>query len=88
MFHTGNYRLPSSECLMICCVLVGDVEHLYIPLEAQSGNRVSHPKLTINLHGGAKLTPGYMGNAATFNGNRQYMTLGDHPDDCMGNLER
>ena len=77
-----------TKIFLFCIVFSGDVEHFYIPLEVQNGNIVSHPKLRIVLYNGAVLQPGYAGNAASMSGYRQYFTLGDHKEDCMGNLGR
>ena len=45
-----------------------------------------HPSLDLRLFNGATLVEGRVGNGVRLNGLRQYVSLGDHPDSCMGNL--
>ena len=71
-----------------CCRHCNNITHLYIPLEDSQGKFVIHPTLKdIALELGASLKPARLGNGADFDGTGQYMTLGEFPNQCIGQLE-
>lgn len=51
-----------------------------------SGRMLAHAQLSIDLNGYPELVPGVVNNAIDLNGNNQYIDLGTHNDECMGNL--
>ena len=60
--------------------------HISFPMEIKRGNIIIHPDFNLVTHNGVVLVPGKIGNAASVEGNGEYITLGDQSDICMGNL--
>ncbi|XP_062614011.1 uncharacterized protein LOC134275752 isoform X2 [Saccostrea cucullata] len=69
-------------------ILRDNIQHETISLETVSGDLVIHPRLTITLVNGARLTNGRIGNGVSLEGFGQYLDLGNNGDKCMGNLKK
>ncbi|XP_056012893.1 uncharacterized protein LOC125678424 isoform X7 [Ostrea edulis] len=69
-------------------ILRDNIQHETISLETASGGVVLHPRLTITLANGARLTNGRIGRGVSLEGFGQYLDLGNNGDKCMGNLRK
>ena len=56
-------------------------------MEGLHENIVIHPDYTIHLTGNPQLVQGKIGKALQFSQQGQYASLGEHREDCLGNLD-
>lgn len=49
--------------------------------------RIPHRDLNITVFGNQTIVPGKINSAIQLDGKSQYIDLGDHSSDCLGNLE-
>ncbi|XP_052079469.1 uncharacterized protein LOC127717737 isoform X2 [Mytilus californianus] len=57
-----------------------------IPFESIDGTTVPHSRLTLTTFRNPILVQGRIGNGLSLSGRGQYLDLGEHPEECIGNL--
>jgi len=67
--------------------MTDNITHIVMPLEREHNGAIIYPDMTVRLYHGADVVRGKVGNGVSVDGDRQYMSLGDHGNDCFGNLE-
>lgn len=61
-------------------------DHIHLTMDDLRNNKLVHEFLDISAHGGPTLVGGKVANAVNFNGVGQYLDLGSHRDNCLGDL--
>ena len=57
-------------------------------METATNDVIDHPHFRVTLERGAELVPGKIGNAVLLRGRGQYVDIGEHMEECLGNIEK
>ena len=66
----------------------GGALHYILDMNEIRNNKLKHELLNIPVYGGPRNVPGVIATAVLLRGNGQFMDVGQHSDNCLGNLQR
>ena len=69
-------------------IVLGRPENYLIDMQDSIGNTLVHSDLDLQLSGQPQLVPGVVGRSLYLDGGGQYLDIGDHSDECLGNLAK